>query len=89
MLACLDNARVEVDVMNILIGRCVAKKYPSEIVVVKFGTSVACLLNVNARTKNSEAGEVGFVAMVLFKGGTFGLRVDKAIVEVHTVSEYV
>ena len=89
MVACLDDARVEVDVTDILIGRRVAKKYPSEIVVVKFGTSVACLPNANARTKNSEAGEVGFVAIVALKGGTFGLRVEEVIVEVHAVSECV
>ncbi len=89
MVACLDNTRVEVDVTDILIGCRVAKKYPSEIVVVKFGTSVACFLNANARTKNSEAGEVGFVAIVALEGGTFGFRVDEAIVEVHKVLECV
>jgi hypothetical protein len=56
MVACLDDARVEVDVTDILIGRRVAKKYPSEIVVVEFGMSVACFLNANAGAKNSEAG---------------------------------
>ena len=89
MVACLDNTRVEADVTDVLIGCRVAKKYPSEIVVVKFGTSVACPLNANARSKNSEAGEVGFVAKVALEGGTFGLQVDEAIVEVHTVSECV
>jgi hypothetical protein len=76
MVACLDNTRDEVNVMDVLIGRHVAKKYPSEIIVVKFGTSVACPLNANARSKNSETGEVGFVAIVALKGGTVGLRVD-------------
>ena len=89
MVACLDNTRVEVDVTYILIGCRVAKRYPSEIVVVKFGTSVACPLNANARSKNSEAGEVGFVAKVALKGGTFGVQVDESVVEVHAVSESV
>ncbi len=87
MVACLDNTRVEADVTDVLIGCRVAKKYPSEIVVVKFGTSVACPLNANARSKNSEAGEVGFVAKVALKGGAFDVRVDESVVEVHTVSE--
>ena len=37
MVACLGNTCVEVDVMDVLIGCRVAKKYPSAIVVVKFG----------------------------------------------------
>jgi hypothetical protein len=89
MVACLDNTRVEVDVTDVLIGCCVAKENPCEIVVVKFGASVACPLNPNTRSKDSEAGEVGFVAKVALKGGTFGLRVDESVVEVHTVLESV
>ena len=89
MVACLDNTHVEVNVTDVLIGCRVAKKYPSEIVVVKFGASVACPLNANTRSKNSEAGEVRFVAKVALKGGTFGVRVDESVVEVHGVSERV
>jgi hypothetical protein len=89
MVACLDNTRVEVDVGDVLIGCRVAKKYPSEIIVVQSGPSVACPLNANARSKNPEAGEVRFVAKVALKRGTFGLRVDESVVEVHTVSESV
>ena len=55
MVACLDDARVEVNVFNILIGRRVSKKYPGEIVVVKFGMSFACFLGAQARSKNPEA----------------------------------
>jgi hypothetical protein len=89
MVACLDNIRVEVDVTDVLISCRVAKEYPCEIVVVKFGASVACPLNANTRSKDSEAGEVGFVAKVALKGGSFGVRVVKSVVEVHAVSESV
>jgi hypothetical protein len=89
MVACLDNTRVEVDVSDVLIGCRVAKKYSSELVVVKFGASLACPLNANTRSKDSEAGEVGFVAKVALKRGTFGVRVDKSVIEVHRVSESV
>jgi len=87
MVACLDNTRVEVNVMDVLIGCRVAKKYPSEIIMVKFGASVACPFNANMRSKNSEAGEVGFVAKVALKGSMVGVRVDELVVEVHKVSE--
>jgi hypothetical protein len=55
-----------------LIGRRVSKKYPGEIVVVKFGMSFACFLGAQARSKNPEAWEVEFVAVVTFKRSTFG-----------------
>ncbi len=89
MVACLDNTCVEVDVADVLIGRRVAKKYPSEIIVVQFGPSAACPLNANARSKNPEAGEVGFVAKVALTRGTFGVQVDELVVEVHAVLESV
>jgi hypothetical protein len=89
MVAGLDDSRVEVNVFNVLIGRCVFNKYPSEVIVVKFGTTFACSLDAHARTKDSEAGEVGFEAIVTFKRGTFGFRLYEAVVEVHTVLECV
>ena len=52
-------------------------------------SSLACPLNANTRSKNSEAGEVGFVAKVALKGSMFGVRVDESVVEVHGVSESV
>ncbi len=68
MVACFYKSRREVNVLNILIGSCIAHKDAGKVIMVKFAASGASLFDAHSRVKDFETREVRFHSVEPFKG---------------------
>ena len=76
----LDDATIDVDVLDILVGCGITQEDPAEVVMVEFGLSFAGAFSTDAGAKDFETRQVGFDTVIAFKGGTTSLRMDKTVV---------
>jgi hypothetical protein len=67
MMALLNNARIQIQVDNVLIGCHVPEKDTSEVVVVQFGPPIPKTLDTDPRPRSLEVFKIRFHFLVIFK----------------------
>ena len=87
MVACLDNAIVQVDVSDVGISSSIANEDSRIVMVVQFGGPFACLFDADTGAKDLQMTKVGFTSVPSFKRGSTGMTDDTAVVEVYRMKE--
>jgi len=85
MVAAFDQARVEIEVKDVLIGGGIAEEDSAKVVAIQLTATVACAFNADSGPKQFEVGEVRFEAIISLKWCFPSFGVDEPIVEVDRV----
>jgi hypothetical protein len=85
MVTAFNQARVEIEVKYVLIGRCVAKEDSVKVATVKFALTVTCAFHTYSGPKQFEVGKIWFEAIVSLEWSFPSFSVDEPIVKVDRV----
>ena len=85
MVAAFDQARVEIEVKDVLIGGGIAEEDSAKVVTVKFAATVTRAFHAYSGPKQFEVGKIWFEAIVSLEQSFPSFSVDKPIVKVDRV----
>jgi hypothetical protein len=85
VVAGFDNARVQVEIPDVLIRCCIAKENAGEVVAVEFALAGASAFHADLRAKGLEVCDVGFASVPTFIGSLVSCQVNEPVVKIHGV----
>jgi len=85
MVTAFDQARVEIEVKDVLISRCIAEEDSSKVVAVQLASTVTRAFNADSGPKQFKVGKIRFEAKVSFERCFPSNRVYEPIVKVDRV----
>ena len=85
MVAAFDQAGVEIEVKDVLIGRGIAEEDSAKVVAVQLAATVTRAFNADSGPKQFEVGEIRFEAIVSLEWCFPCFCVDEPIVKVDRV----
>ncbi len=80
MVAAFDQACVEIEVKDVLIGRGIAEEDSAKVVAVQLAATVTRAFNADSGPKQFEVGKIRFEAIVSFEWCFPSFCVDESIV---------